>query len=175
MREKHYGPGASYYTWLAYFPKVHLYFVEYDEECADKFASKVDKALIYAGDAANGTFLELFADQTTVHGNFDVIIDNGGGDPTQQKTSLEHLWRIVNPGGLYFLEDIHHVGSSGHPDRGDNSSEANRAENTTLTYIHELIDDFMTGSHAHSISSDIRSIECMSEICAIVKKEEGSK
>lgn len=41
------------------------------------------------------------------HGPFDVVVDDGGHRPEQQKTSFIHLFPHVKPGGLYFLEDIH--------------------------------------------------------------------
>jgi hypothetical protein len=71
-----YGPGASYFTWLEYFSHVDLYFIEYDEECAAKWANKSGEATIFTGDQADAQFLEKFIVESG--GDFDVIIDDGG-------------------------------------------------------------------------------------------------
>jgi hypothetical protein len=99
-----YGPGASYYTWLEYFPHVDLYYIEYDAECAHKWANKTDKATIFTGDQADTEFLTEF--MLTVGGNFDVIIDDGGHTMNQQRASLKTLWPAIKPGGIYFIEDL---------------------------------------------------------------------
>ena len=99
-----YGPGASYYTWLEYFPHVDLYYIEYDAECAHKWANSTDKATIFTGDQADTEFLTEF--MLTVGGNFDVIIDDGGHTMNQQRASLKTLWPAIKPGGIYFIEDL---------------------------------------------------------------------
>ncbi|PMD27803.1 hypothetical protein NA56DRAFT_640571 [Hyaloscypha hepaticicola] len=99
-----YGPGASYYTWLEYFPHVDLYYIEYDAECAHRWANKTDKATIFTGDQADVDFLTQF--MLNVGGNFDVIIDDGGHTMNQQKISLRTLWPAIKPGGIYFIEDL---------------------------------------------------------------------
>src|SRR5450432_4049187 len=69
--DMNYGPGASYYTWLEYFPNVDLYYIEYDKACAEKWASSTTGATIFSGDQADIPFLKDFLVQTG--GNFDVI------------------------------------------------------------------------------------------------------
>lgn len=99
-----YGPGASYYTWLEYFPQVDLYYIEYDADCAKKWAHKTAGATIFSGDQANVTFLHEFMAEAGME--FDVIVDDGGHTMVQQITSLEVLWPAVKKGGLYFCEDL---------------------------------------------------------------------
>ena len=99
-----YGPGASFYTWLEYFPYVDLYYIEYDAACAEKWAANTTEATIFTGDQADPEFLNSFMEEAGT--NFDIIIDAGGHRMNQQITSLEVLWKAVVPGGIYFCEDL---------------------------------------------------------------------
>lgn len=94
---REYGPGASFYTWLEYFPYIDLYFIEYDAACAKKWAANTTGATIFSGDQADIAFLNSFIEQAGT--NFDIIIDDGGHHMNQQITSLEVLWKAVIPGG----------------------------------------------------------------------------
>lgn len=73
--DMNYGPGASYYTWLEYFPNVDLYYIEYDAACAKAWAHKTTGATIFAGDQADVNFLNQFI--AAAGADFDVIIDDG--------------------------------------------------------------------------------------------------
>ena len=169
---QNYGPGKSYYTWLEYFPFVDLYYMEYDAACAQKWASKTTGATIVPGDQSDAAFLEKFlADAGT---DFDIIIDDGGHTMTQQKVSLQHLWRAIKPGGIYFVEDLE---TSYLPSYGgdDAPAEGWKGENTMVRYIYELIDDKMRGGKVHeAITANLRSIDCDRQICALIKKDEGT-
>lgn len=57
----------------------------------------------------------FYFDTTTADGwmslnskRFDVIIDDGGHHPSTQVATLKYAWEYLNPGGLYFIEDIGH-------------------------------------------------------------------
>ncbi|KAK9419433.1 putative Methyltransferase domain-containing protein [Seiridium unicorne] len=166
-----YGPGKSYYTWLEYFPNVDLYYMEYDAECAAKWAAKTSDATIFAGDQADPAFLQKFIDESG--GDFDIIIDDGGHTMNQQKVSFEALWKIVKPGGFYFVEDLQtsFMASYG----GDPSGGKDPKVWTMAKYIYELIDDKLTPDGTrHSMSMEMRSIECQREVCLFTKKEKGS-
>lgn len=166
-----YGPGKSYYTWLEYFPNVELYYMEYDAECAAKWSGKTAGATIFAGDQADPVFLQKFIAESG--GNFDIIIDDGGHTMHQQQTSLEALWSIVKPGGLYFIEDLQT--SFWTPYGGDPTGGKDPNVPTMAKYIHELVDDKLTpdGSR-HPMSMEMRSIECQREVCLFTKKEAGT-
>ena len=145
--------------------------MEYDEACATKWAAKTDKASIWAGDQANVTFLERFAAETTASGLFDIVVDDGGHTMDQQRTSLEHLWKIVRPGGYYFIEDLE---TSYIAHYGGDPSRVDPARKTFAKYVYEILDDLNTDGNTHAISHEVRSIECMRQVCAIFKKELGS-
>lgn len=169
--DMNYGPGASYYTWLEFFPHVDLYYMEYDADCAHKWAAKTDKATIYPGDQANATFLEHFAAETTQSGLFDIVVDDGGHTMNQQRISMEHLWKIVRPGGYYVIEDLqtsYMVSYQGDPSRADPGKP------TMMKGIYAMLDDIMTGVNNNPISGEVRSVDCMREVCAFTKKEVDS-
>lgn len=167
-----YGPGKSYKTWLDYFPKVNLFFMEYDAKCAEKWAASTNGATIVAGDQADVPTLQKFM---VDHGkDFDIIIDDGGHTMNQQITSLVNLWAAVKPGGIYFLEDLQTSFMPGM--YGGKAFGSGDRTGTMMEYIYALIDDKMASQDTHGgISSTLRSIDCMREVCAFVKKEVGEK
>ncbi|KAK7962550.1 uncharacterized protein PG986_003375 [Apiospora aurea] len=169
--DMNYGPGKSYYTWLEYFPNVDLYYMEYDGACAEKWSAETMGATIYAGDQADKVFLQKFIDETG--GNFDIIIDDGGHRMNQQQVSLEVLWKIVKPGGMYFIEDLQTSFMDSYGGDGQGGKDPNK--HTMSKVIYELIDDkLQPDGTRHAISAEMRSIECMREVCLFQKKEEGT-
>lgn len=154
---------------------MELYYIEYDKACAEKWASKTDRATVFTGDQADTAFLADFIAKTTGNGQplFDIIVDDGGHTMTQQLTSLEHLWKIVKPGGIYFIEDLQ---TSYWEVYGGDPTTKDDKKVTAMKYIYQLVDDMMIDGKKHpEISAEIRSIDCMKEVCALIKKDEGSK
>ncbi len=157
-----YGPGASYATWLEFVPHVDLYYIEYDAACAKKWAASTTGATIFSGDQADVVFLKKFIADTG--GKFDIIVDDGGHTMVQQQTSFDTLFPEVNPGGLYFCEDLQtsyiqlYGGGAGKPD-------------TMMERIKGSLDDLMLAKPRHAVMGDIYSIDCMREVCAFSKKE----
>jgi hypothetical protein len=162
-----YGVGASYDLWLEYFPNAEIFFIEFDEECAKPFMNKNPRVKMFIGDQADRNFLNEFLGKSG--GRFDFIIDDGGHGMNQQITSLEVLFPAVKPGGIYFLEDLLTSFETGRED-GHGAPEG-----TTVAYIKELIDDFMTRNAQlqpprKPISNLMKIIECIDELCAFTKK-----
>ncbi|KAK6859901.1 hypothetical protein PG995_003537 [Apiospora arundinis] len=169
--DMNYGPGKSYYTWLEYFPNVDLYYMEYDGACAEKWAAETTGATIYSGDQADKAFLQKFIDETG--GDFDIIIDDGGHTMNQQQVSLEVLWKIVKPGGMYFVEDLQTSFMPSYGGDGTGGKDPNK--HTMSKFIYELIDDKLQGDgKRHPISAEMRGIDCMREVCLFHKKELGT-
>lgn len=156
---------------------MDLYFIEYNANCAEKWAYKTDRAHVFTGDQANVTFLEEFI--AISGGEFDLIIDDGGHTMSQQMTSLKTLWRAVKPGGIFFIEDLHtsYMPVYGGDEKGINSLQLETERGTASHMIYELIEDKhreelsqpREGKHHAEISEDTRSIDCMKCICAITK------
>jgi frataxin-like iron-binding protein CyaY len=160
-----YGPGASYYTWLEYFSHVDLYYIEYNAVCATAWANKTTGATVFAGDQADVAFLRRFVEESG--GGFDVIIDDGGHSMMQQKTSLEHLWDAVKPGGIYFVEDLdtsymeRYGGGIGKTD-------------TFMEDVKSMLDDM--NKHAgvpdkSRISKDVVKLDFVQEVVALTKRD----
>ncbi|TVY80371.1 8-demethyl-8-alpha-L-rhamnosyl tetracenomycin-C 2'-O-methyltransferase [Lachnellula suecica] len=161
-----YGPGHSYHTWLEFFPNVDMYYIEYDAACVEKWAANITDAKVFTGDQADTTFLHEFMAQSG--GGFDIIVDDGGHTMQQQIVSLNTLFDIVLPGGIYFCEDL---ATSYDPSFG-----AVPGEKTMMQMISELLHDLnknLGGAPpmTNAVSRDMRSIECGEEICAFFKKE----
>jgi hypothetical protein len=164
-----YGPGASYYLWLEYFPLAEIYFIEIDGECAEKWKQLDPRVHVYVGDQANVTFLNEFKKKTG--GDFDFIVDDGGHDMNQQIISFETLLSSVKPGGFYFIEDLL---TSLNPDHGGGDDDKKK---TTLNYIKDMLTDFESRNGDNPlplrkpISSSINRIDCTQEICAFTKQK----
>lgn len=123
-------------------------------------------AKIFAGDQSDTTFLHDFIAQSG--GGFDVIVDDGGHTMQQQIISLNTLFDIVVPGGIYFCEDL---ATSYSPSYG-----ATEGKKTMMMMISELLHDLnrnLGGAPPmkNEVSKEMRSIECGEEICAFFKKE----
>jgi len=166
-----YGPGASYNLWLEYFPYVDLYFIEYDERCARKWARKTSGATIFTGDQADEAFLEEFI--TDSGGNFDIIIDDGGHTMDQQIKSLEHLWKTVKPGGYYFCEDMQTSYWDSHGG-GPTASKVN-GNQTFVQLVNEMVEDMNSGGNRVQFdgAGEVLGVDCMAEVCGFWKRPEG--
>lgn len=161
-----YGPGASYHTWLEFFPNVDMYYIEFDAKCVEKWAQNITNVRIFTGDQADTAFLHRFIAQSG--GGFDIIIDDGGHTMNQQIVSLNILYDIVLPGGIYFCEDL--------ATSYDAHYGATEGQRTMMQMIGEMLHDLNTNlSHGppqkNAVSSQVRSIECGEEICAFFKKD----
>ena len=104
---QNYGPGASLYLWNKLFPVADIWFAEYNAECVFdcKARGLIPKtAKILLGDQANFTVLNGWIAESK--GAFDVIIDDGGHSSRMIGNSFTALWPTIQPGGLYFIEDL---------------------------------------------------------------------
>lgn len=102
-----FGYGASVKLWKKLFPKADLWEAEYDEKCVNEAKGKglLDGMNVLVGDQADEAVLDKWIEQSG--GKFDVIIDDGGHANCQILKSFEKLWPQLNPGGYYYIEDLH--------------------------------------------------------------------
>jgi hypothetical protein len=163
-----YGPGKSYYTWLEFLPNVDLYYIEYNKECVEKWSQNMTNVKIFTGSQSDVDFLNKFINSSG--GGFDIIIDDGGHTMEQQITSLEKLFPIVKPGGMYFCEDLQtsYIESYG----------ATPGAKTMMGFIQELLNDLNVNIGGapplqHEVGREMRSVECGEEICGFFKKDLG--
>lgn len=88
--------GGSLRMWRDYFPNAHITGLDINKKCKKHRGDRID---IVIGDQEDPELLESL-------GNFDIIIDDGGHTMKQQIKSFEVLWKHVNSGGVYVLEDL---------------------------------------------------------------------
>lgn len=160
------GPGPSYHLWLEYFPDVELYFLEHDAACAAQWAHETTRATVITGDEADVAVLETLIQH---HGDdFDIIIDTGGRTMVQQQTRLEHLWKAVKAGGVYFCKDVQ---TSYWPKLSGTEPAVARGRVTMMQYIHLMIEDLTQRSRRIEFPEvdQIAHIDCSKELCGFFK------
>lgn len=94
------GSGASLRMWSEYFSSAEIIGADI-ESIKDPGIPRVNVVKVDQSDRQNLRQLG----QT--HGPFDVIIDDGGHMMAQQQISLGILFKHLQPGGMYFIEDLH--------------------------------------------------------------------
>lgn len=87
-----------------------------------------DKIITYVYNQENKENLQEFIELSG--GNFDLIIDDGGNTMRQQQTSFGVLFKSLNNGGVYIIEDLHTSKMDGYHTDEDNI--------TTLTMLTEF-------------------------------------
>lgn len=94
--------GGSLPMWHAYFgPRCHVYGVDIEGACR---AYATDRTTVLIGDQADPAFWATARSQVP---RIDIVIDDGGHTPRQQRITLEALLPHISPGGVYICEDIH--------------------------------------------------------------------
>jgi hypothetical protein len=96
--------GGSLDMWREYFgPSANIYGVDIEPSCR---AYERPGTYVLIGDQEDRSFWQrLIADGTLPPP--DIIIDDGGHTPEQQRITLEELLPHLRPGGVYICEDIH--------------------------------------------------------------------
>ncbi len=110
--ERHFGPlrdesirlleigvqyGGSLSMWSQYFPRAGITGADIDPACKMHARGRIE---VKIGDQADPEFLSQFT-------GYDIIIDDGGHTMRQQRVSFENLFPLLNPGGIYVIEDLH--------------------------------------------------------------------
>ncbi len=93
--------GASLKTWYEYFPNARIYGADIN---AAPYLDN-DRVRTFVVDQGNLQDLQAFADAVN-HLEFDVIIDDGSHRPDHQQITLGFMFKLLNRGGLYFIEDL---------------------------------------------------------------------
>lgn len=96
--------GGSMEMWREYFGEGCEYFgVDINPECR-KFEKK--GVAIRTADQSDRQFWRRFLEEI---GEVDIVIDDGGHRPRQQRPTFEEVFRRIRPGGVYLCEDMHGV------------------------------------------------------------------
>jgi len=173
-----YGPGASVQAWQAILPTVELWEAEYNEACVNvsrQNGKLSDDVHTVTGDQGNPIVVDRWVQESG--GNYDIVIDDGGHHNSQIKTSFDHLWPHVNPGGLYFMEDLQ-VGR--YPSWDDTEGHAVMSDILQLWTEQLLINsEAQLKRHSnmeivqkHSLPKDVDFIFCQHEACVIGKQKQ---
>lgn len=93
--------GASLRMWAEYLPHASIFAVEIDL-AASRFAG--DRTTVFGGDQADPDFLGRVVER--IGRPLDLVIDDGGHQMHQHRTSFEVLFPHVAPGGFYAIEDL---------------------------------------------------------------------
>jgi len=95
--------GGSIEMWHKYFGKgTQTVGIDIDEKCLEY---KYDfDAKVILGDQGSPAFWDDFFKE---HGEFDIVIDDGGHTMDQQKVTLEKCFPKLKTGGVLVVEDTH--------------------------------------------------------------------
>jgi len=179
-----YGPGASVQIWKKLFPLAELWEAEYVEECVETAEKKnqLDDIHVLVGDQADKSVLDSWVEKSG--GKFDIIIDDGGHHNCQIHNSFQKLWPQLNPGGYYFIEDLHVSLAQAYIHK--------KEEPHLKGYLHEDCDNnivmskvisqwqqqliFKTLGHGviyeHKLPPDMLFVHCQAEACVLGKRKD---
>ena len=165
-----YGPGKSIILWKEFLPKATISVLEYNADCAQKFASQVKN--LFTGDQSNFDVLNNIGK----YGPYDVIIDDGGHSRKQQVNSLIGLWPYVKSGGFYVIEDIF---TSYLPSYNDNQEAAINVIFQLILLLNVASDigfspvfpeNIIISDQSRKIAQDLLYISCFQRVCTLNKK-----
>src|SRR5262249_42619364 len=92
--------GSSLLMWADWLPRAEIHGI--DLQLPDLTH---DRIRMHQHSQCDQAALSLLADDY-----FDVIIDDGSHNLTDQLQSIHYLWPKLRNGGFYFVEDIQHAG-----------------------------------------------------------------
>jgi len=92
--------GSSLWMWKEYFHKSNIYGLDIDPACKCK---KRDGITVYIGNQNDPEILSKIIRDVD---GLDVVIDDGSHVNKHIITSFEHLFKHINPGGYYIIEDL---------------------------------------------------------------------
>ncbi len=94
--------GGSLELWRKYFGSdCEIFGVDINPQC-QKFEK--EGVTIKIANQSDRDFWRRFRDEV---GQVDIVIDDGGHRPRQQRPTFEEIFRCIKPGGVYLCEDIH--------------------------------------------------------------------
>jgi len=87
--------------WREYFGRgCHIYGVDIAPACMTYKSEGID---VFIGDQSDRSFWKKFRETVP---KIDILIDDGGHDPEQQRVTLEEVLPHIQPGGVYLCEDM---------------------------------------------------------------------
>lgn len=127
--------GGSLPMWRSYFgPSMEVHGIDIEDACRVYEAEGIH---VHIGDQADRTF---WADFRRKVPQLDILIDDGGHTPEQQRITFEEVFPYLKPGGVFICEDIHGRHNafanyfSGYCDAFNFSEEADRPDLATNNF-----------------------------------------
>ncbi len=94
--------GGSLEMWREYFgADCEIFGVDINPECRQ---FQKEGITIKIANQSDRSFWRKFREEV---GEVDIVIDDGGHRPRQQRPTFEEIFRCIKPGGVYLCEDIH--------------------------------------------------------------------
>ncbi len=177
-------PGLCLQLWVKLFPEGEISFVEYDKACAEKYRAAIEEkagGMLYAGDQSDSALLAEVVADAEVKGRYDIIIDDGGHNPTAQLVSLRGLWPALKSGGIYVVEDVHPTYFTADAFEGMYAATGPMFMDwvprmTQLLHCKSGYRKYYTQESAarcdsaDAMEQSVLAIECMPEACVLVKR-----
>ena len=102
--------GGNTELWPQLLPDAEIWMADLMQACAQSAMRRNGRIRTVFGDQGDPAVLRRWvveANALPPSGQpFDVIIDDGGHKNQQIKLTFDHLWPVLAPGGLYFMEDL---------------------------------------------------------------------
>lgn len=156
--------GGSIEIWNAVFNKDDdLWTADFLGECIEtaKKDGTIRNFKTLFGDQGNNETLASW--MTTSGGKFDIIVDDGGHRNMQIYTTVYNLWSHLNPGGLFFIEDMQVGRNPGFEVPGYVMSDVIK------DWIEQLLINNPYQKYTHKIMPGVKAIFCQNEACVILK------
>jgi hypothetical protein len=160
--------------WKNYFPNAKIFGIDRDPiEIEDEIVR------FFKVDQSSNEELDKFKKNIDV--KFDLIIDDGSHSPDHQIKTLNAFWSILNPGGVYIIEDIE-TSYWGKTDIYGYQFNANKNRNNLIHQLKGCIEivnkEFLRGKNTfknssieQSVSNDIEMICFGYNSVILIKKD----
>jgi len=161
--------------WQEYFSKASIYGIDIDKK---EFNDR--EVQLHQVDQSKEDQIERFTKE--IDTTFDIIIDDGSHVPAHQILSLDHLWKVLSPGGVYIIEDIE-TSYWGNSNIYGYSFDADNDGSNFIRFAYDLIEcvnaEFWGGNKSDqndcdSIGKEIEIISFAYNCIILVKKDPES-
>jgi hypothetical protein len=143
--------GFSLKMWKEYFFNSKIFGID----LTDLKHLEEDRIKIFVGNQSDKNFLTNINNECE---GFDIIIDDGSHKSLDIKNSFYHLFPLLNPGGIYVVEDLH----TNYWEKSNNFPDW-KMGNDYLTFIDEiknLIDNVNSGGKSGYANRDLDNVYC---------------
>src|SRR5262249_8349115 len=97
----HYRPGGSLRSWRDYFPQAQIFGIDVQPDT--QFSEQRIRTFIC--NSTDRRAVEKLVTRNNLN-EIDVVIDDGSHKAADQLASLENLFHLLAPNGLYVIEDV---------------------------------------------------------------------